>query len=172
MNKFLILAVVFIAACSDAGNTPEQSAKDTTPVTTETHAPSLPSGSRYDLTEQEASDDTVFDDGSKPSKWSVAAIDNVAGAKMFIKKLKYWVENNLKDSVANTIEYPTLGGIENKNQFLANYDSYINAKVKKAILNQNLRQIFRNVDGAMIGNGEIWFQETQGEFKIVAINNK
>ena len=58
-----------------------------------------------------------------------------------------------------------------KSDFLASYNKIITPKVKDAIAKANLRELFRNYKGVMIGNGEIWIAQEEKDFKIIAINS-
>ena len=70
--------------------------------------------------------------------------------------MKCWVTNDQKKSVSNVIDFPLHNPkIETKEAFLKNYDLYINEKVNKALGEQNLRELFHNYQGVMIGSGEM-----------------
>ncbi len=133
--------------------------------------------SNIKLTPEEAKDDTVFDDGSIPSPWRFSGINDPLQFKQFLKYLKVLVKNNNRNEIARFIDYPVLQAkrttrnIKNENDFVNNYDKLFNEKVKSALENQKLNQIFRNYQGAMVGGGQLWFEETpDGEFKVIAIN--
>ncbi len=127
----------------------------------------------YSLNTDELQDDSIFSDGSKTASWKVAGIDSPIAFKHFIKRLQHWVINNQKDSVASVIGYPMHNPpVKNKKDFLINYDLYFNNKVKSALKEQKLRQIFRNNSGAMIGKGNLWFSQTPNGFRIIGINYK
>ena len=42
--------------------------------------------------------------------------------------------------------------------------------MKMMVDTQRLDRISRNYQGAMLGNGEIWFSVINGHYKIIAIN--
>ena len=129
------------------------------------------------ITPEEWQEDSVFKDGSKPAPWSVAGINDANQLKIFIKFLRLWVEKGNKDSIAAHIQYPlsNFKSISSPALFIRNYDTLFNAKVLKALANQKLSQIFRNRQGAMIGNGELWIRNIApgltDVFKITTINN-
>lgn len=121
----------------------------------------------------ELADDSVFTDGSIPGTWENAGFSDPQGFKQFLLRLRSWVANSEKDSVANVLHYPLRNPkVKDKQQFLAQYDTIVNERVKKALREQNLRQIFRRDQGAMIGNGELWFIQSGDRFLISAINYK
>lgn len=118
-------------------------------------------------------DDSVFTDGSVPTSWENAGFTDPAGFKQFLLRLRTWSASGQKDSVAQVIDYPLRNPVvKSKEQFLQRYDSLFNDKVKQAIQDQNLRQIFRRDQGAMIGDGTVWFRQSGNRFVIVGINNK
>ncbi|MFT3935758.1 MAG: hypothetical protein QM726_19175 [Chitinophagaceae bacterium] len=182
MSKLLLffIVIVLLAACnSNQSNSVERVAKDSSssmpiPTASNDSAPKTITAKFFidTLTVAEMQDDSVFADGSQPSSWSNAGFDHPIEFKKFLKRLQYWVANNQKDSVASTIVFPLKHPpIKNKTAFLMKYDSLFNDNVKKALLSQNLRQIFRRDQGAMIGDGQLWFNETKKGFTIITINN-
>ncbi len=116
-------------------------------------------------------DDSIFDDGSKPSSWDVAGITKVHALKIFVKDLQYMVANENKEEIAKLIRYPLNSTIKTNSDFLSNYDKIITPKVKEALAKANLKQLFRNYKGVMIGDGDIWIAQEEKDFKIIAINN-
>jgi len=92
--------------------------------------------------------------------------------KKFFQEFQKFVEEDEKEQIANLIQYP-LRNVENKEEFLLSYEELFNVKVKTAVRNQNIEQIWRNYQGVMIGYGEIWFsQRPDGNgYWIIAINN-
>lgn len=124
------------------------------------------------LTPEEEKDDT----NSGATTWANAGIEDVIGLKNFIKKLQQWNEQNNKDSIAASIQYPLLNDkkISSAKIFLQQYDKFFNEKVKKALQQQKLNRLFRNYHGVMIGNGDLWItniSETDKEnYKITSIN--
>lgn len=178
MNKYFLLLIVItvLAACNNQSAEEKALAADTaiTVVTKDTipQKDTALIAFSYELTPAEMPDDSVFTDGSQPSSWANAGFDHPVAFKKFLKRLQYWVANNQQDSVAAVIAFPLKNpNVKNKAAFIEKYDSLINEKVKKALMAQNLRQIFRRDQGAMIGDGELWFNETKKGFSIITINN-
>ena len=113
----------------------------------------------------------IYDDNY--SSWNSAGFTDPIGFIKFIQQMQVWIAENNKEAIASSINYPLDNPkIKNKTEFLKNYDIYINNNVKKALREQDLQNIFRNYQGAMIGNGQVWFRETKLGYKIVAINYK
>ena len=123
------------------------------------------------VTNPDMEDDSVFADGSKPSSWDIAGIKNVFALKIFVKDLQYMVANENKEEISKLVRYPLNSTIKTKSDFLANYDKIITPKVKDAVAKANLRQLFRNYKGVMIGDGAIWIAQEEKDFKIIAINS-
>jgi hypothetical protein len=125
-----------------------------------------------ELSADEMRDDEVFADGSTPTAWEAAGISDPKALKIFIKKLQAWVAADQRDSVAAAIEFP-LKSYQDAATFLERYDQVMTEEVKAAISSQKLNQIFRNDQGAMLGNGEVWISEVSSAgptYKIIAIN--
>ncbi len=163
--------LLLVIACNDTPDKQPSSLSDT--LTTATPVPDSlsPVTDPYALSPAEIEDDSVFSDGSMPTSWANAGFDNPLAFKKFLKHLQYWVATDQRDSVAAVVAYPLHHpAVKNAQQFLAGYDKYMREQVKKALKEQNLRQIFRRDQGAMIGNGELWFSETPQGFRIIGIN--
>ncbi|MFA8300575.1 MAG: hypothetical protein ACEPOV_10465 [Hyphomicrobiales bacterium] len=89
----------------------------------------------------------------------------------FLKALQYFVKNNDKEVISSVINYP-IHTIPNKEFFFKHYDSIFNTAVKDSLQVANLDSLFRNYQGTMVGNGQIWVNEvdTIPTWKIIAIN--
>lgn len=179
-NWFIILVVIGIVlfgACNDGSNNTSSNADTPGVKTVDTSAAAVTTQSTTnfpsDIIIADLQDDSVFADGSQPTSWQNAGIDDPAAFKQFVKKLQHWVAISQKDSVASIVAFPLANPlVKDKESFIARYDTFVNDSVKAALKNQNLRQIFRNANGAMIGNGRIWLGQIQGGYAITAINNK
>lgn len=177
-NLLLTPFVLFLFACNNNGGK-EVNLEDSTPPKIDTPiiykdtAHLQPSSNdSLVLTPDQLKDDSTFADGSEPTAWAIAGVDDPVAFKRFLKKLQIWVKNDQRDSVASVITYPfDKGKIRNAKAFLDKYDKYFTNKVKGELLKQNFSQIFRNYQGAMIGHeGEMWIYKSGKSFKIIAIN--
>jgi hypothetical protein len=123
------------------------------------------------LTADEKQDDVTFADGSEPGTWDVAGIDDPLAFKAFLKQFQAWVAAGDRQKVADCTQFP-LRQVPDRAAFLAQYETLMSAKVKGALAGQSFRQIFRNDQGAMIGDGELWFgQAPDGKtFRLIAVN--
>jgi len=168
--------VLFFIACNNSTSIEEKNGDAITTTKNDTAKiidTTTPAAGLMALTAAEIKDDSVFADGSIPSSWINAGFSDSIAVKKFLKKIRYWVANNQKDSVASIIAYPLRKPVTIKNHesLLKNYNALFNEKVKKALNEQNLSQLFRNTQGVMIGSGELWINETPRGLKIIAINN-
>jgi len=78
-----------------------------------------------------------------------------------VSKDKQWLAGNafypLNVYTHSDLKHSKLKVIHNKNEFIRNYAIIINKKVELAVKNQDPQRLFKNWQGVMIGNGEIWF---------------
>ena len=103
----------------------------------------------------------------------------------FMKRVKNSIQNGDKEWIADNICYPIsikLSGnnqinIENKNQFIMHYDQIFHQKFKNKISASCICNMFTNSQGVMLGDGEIWINNTLNSsssnynFCIIALNN-
>ena len=122
------------------------------------------------LTQEEIVDDTLFIDGSKPTSWEIAGINDAKRFKVFLKQLQMLVLKDDKDQLAKIIRYPLGRLIKNEKIFIHNYDQIFTKEVKLSIVKLNFSQIFRNKNGVSTEGGLVWFSQVGNEYKIIAIN--
>lgn len=172
----MCLVMTGLVACNNAGETKSVTPGDSATTAPADHTSTADTAVRNDTALVPAAslqDDSVFADGSIPTSWENAGFSDPVAFKQFLQQLQQWVASDRKDSVADALDYPLRNPkIKDQQQFLGQYDTYFNERVKKALREQNLRQVFRNARGAMIGNGELWFTQEGNRFKITAINYK
>ena len=132
--------------------------------------------STIQLTPEEEKNLPETGDKSVTTTWEDIDIQDVHGLKIFIKKLKLWSEQGNKDSVAANIDFPLVNdeSISSSKIFLQQYDKIFNNKVKQALQQQKLNELFKNFQGVMIGSGEMWianvFKTKKEVYKIRSIN--
>lgn len=109
---------------------------------------------------------------------SIAGFDNAKQFTSFYTNLRRAVANNDKEAVAKRISYPlsvhsdnSKKKILNEKQFIAEYDTIITAKVKKALAEQRLDDLFINYQGVMVGNGDIWIAILNHKLGVFTINH-
>ena len=99
-------------------------------------------------------------------------------SRVFLTGLQNAVKSDDKARVAAMSSYPLLvihgdrkTRIKTKAEVLGQYDAIFDAHVRQAIAQQSAKCLFGNYQGAMIGDGEIWFREQpNGTMKIVTVN--
>lgn len=121
-------------------------------------------------------------DNKANNRYAVAGINNPIEFETQFNTVKALVTKGNKLEVAKYILYPinvNINGakttINKEADFIKNYDSIINTKVKNAFVNQKVENTFVNYQGVMVGNGELWFTESdkvKNKYCIYAINNK
>ncbi|RYG05694.1 MAG: hypothetical protein EOO02_02985 [Chitinophagaceae bacterium] len=171
-TSLLLPATLIFASCGD-GKEPDATAVDSTAIssTVDTSASSLRTDPMENSDPGSIPDDTVFNDGSVPSSWANAGFTDSAAVKRFVKQLQSWTAANQVDSIAAQIAFPLKNpAVKNVDEFKAGFEKYFTSEVKSAIADQKLSQIFRNQQGAMIGQGRVWLTEKNKTIKIFAIN--
>lgn len=117
---------------------------------------------------EDFSDNAIFADGSVPSTWETAGITDPIAFKKFLITLQSAILNHDKETVISSLDKK----IGTKEYILKNYNTIFNQKVEDAFKTMNIHEIFRNYQGAMIGNGTVWFEQNKdGTFSVLAINN-
>jgi hypothetical protein len=99
-------------------------------------------------------------------------------SRAFLAGLQQAVSSGNKIKVAAMVSYPLLvirGSrktyIKTKAAFLSSYGTIFDEHVRKAVAQQTSKCLFGNYQGAMIGNGEVWFSEqANGTMKIISVN--
>ena len=104
-----------------------------------------------------------------------AAADGIADAdaQAFLTSLQTAVRSDDRRRVAKLVHYPlrvnraaaaSAGSaappprnVANAAAFVQGYGTIFTPKVREAVLRQDPAKLFRNAQGAMIGNGEVWF---------------
>ncbi|MND45591.1 hypothetical protein D3C80_364540 [compost metagenome] len=167
-KKLLLVSILAIAcSCQNLGNKQAQeSANNATKTDSSTKSLSQPVDEN---TTQISAQDSLFDDGSIPTSWANAGFNNSTDFKHFLIKFKDWVKTDNQDSIAAHIKFP-LKNVNSAAAFKHKYVDLFDTTLKKTIEEQRLDRIFRNTDGAMIGNGVIWFSESNNNYYIIAIN--
>lgn len=122
------------------------------------------------LLKQVYADDLEWE-GTVPTGWSVATISDGIDFKKFIIRFKEFVAKDNKEAIAKLIKYP-IRNVASKSYFLDNYDRIFSDQLKLKISEQRLDRIFRNSQGASLGNGDVYFQQIDNDYKIIAINFK
>lgn len=94
-----------------------------------------------------------------------------------LKGDKQWLAKNISYPIKVHININKLVTIKSKKQLIANFDRIFHKEFKKEIELSYPCNMFNNYQGAMIGDGDIWINNTPNSnnskygFRITAINN-
>ncbi|MEO5942553.1 MAG: hypothetical protein ABIP30_12100 [Ferruginibacter sp.] len=171
MNKYFLafFSILIFASCQNK-NTQQTVVNDTAQTTADNSLSNKEAVPIPTISAQELQDDSVFTDGSVATSWENAGFTDIKGFKLFLKQMQLWVMDNNKQQLADAVQYP-LKNIKTPEQMVTAYDSVFTKEVKLSFAMLHFNQIFRNQQGAMIGDGKVWFRQDGKQFKIVAINN-
>jgi len=108
----------------------------------------------------------------------VAGIDNPQAAKDFLETIREAAKTDDKAAIATLVRYPfttyKMGEIQaqydSSDELLADFDSVVTDGVWAEIEGARYEDIFVNYQGAMIGNGAVWFMNYGDGIQIKAIN--
>jgi hypothetical protein len=98
--------------------------------------------------------------------------------RAFLADLKTAVRNGNETAIASMISYPLLfihgsrkTHIREKAAFLSSYKTIFTQYVRQMIAQQSEKCLFGNDQGAMVGNGQVWFTELKdGSVEIITVN--
>lgn len=125
--------------------------------------------------------------GSEYGKRYAAAVGKISDedVEKFASKIQGYIINNNKEKLAEEISYPInvkINGksnkIQDKDEFIKNYDLIFNPNYKQAMTNAFTKYMFANYKGVMFGEGQynMWINEIASnngtsKLMITAINN-
>lgn len=155
------MASVIILSCHDNSqhNVASDAKKDSTPIMIQSVSATAVGTS-----------DSMMLMKTTAESWKLAGFTNPDNFKQFFTRFKQWVANGSKDSIAAHIKFP-LRNCPSKEDFLIKFDTLFNTTVKKSVAEQDPDKFFANYNGAMTGNGEVWFNEKDGNYFVITINN-
>ncbi len=120
--------------------------------------------------EQIAADDLEWA-GTVPTSWQTATIKSGRNFKMFLIGFKQMVAEDDISEISKLVSYP-IKDLRSPADFRESYHRIFTDELKAKVKGQRYDQIFRNSQGAMIGDGDLWFQELNGTYRIVSLNYK
>jgi hypothetical protein len=168
----LIVLPVVWACKPDTSRKPvdeKETATGAAPVQSSGPYSSQPPAAAPSKAQQLTAQDTIFEDGTKPSSWRTAGFDDPTGFKEFVVTFQDWVRKDNVDSIVAHIQFP-LPKYKTAEEFRRDFANIFDARMKESIEKQRLDRIFRNADGAMVGNGHVWFSPMAKGYRIIAIN--
>lgn len=112
------------------------------------------------------------------NSFGMAGIDRPKDAQNFLDRLKAAAKNKDHEALAALVRYPlamhdkgkVIRTYRNRDALLQNFDAVFTPSVLKAIEAAKFETLFVRDQGAMIGNGEIWFDGRNGRVLVKAIN--
>lgn len=119
------------------------------------------------LSEQLYNDDLEWD-GVVPGTWKAAAISNPLDFKIFLIKFKELVYNDDAAAIADLISYP-IKDIETKEHFISKYHNIFTTEMKLKVEDLELDKIYRDSQGAIIGDGSLVFREVGDSYRITSM---
>lgn len=115
--------------------------------------------------------------GPTQSECALAGIKNPAQLATFIASLQKAIKSEDKATVAAMVEYPLrveTGGtsrtIEDKAEFVNNYDAVMTKVVREAVLGQGLDGLTVNRRGVDLGEGRVQLSVTSGKLRIESVS--
>ena len=174
MKKYFLFVVTLSIACLACNQSAKQKTEETATIADSTTSSKIGPATEImkvsELSADELKDDSVFADGSKPTSWANAGINDEKGLKLFIKKVQQWIVTNDKEKLGSVIKYPVNKSIKTKEEFISNFDAVFTKQVQLSFATVNFSQLFRNAKGVMTNDGKVWIGQTGKDFKIIAIN--
>ena len=126
---------------------------------------------------------------AKPSNIAVMAEPGKAAdtvtSERFLSRLQAAVRADDRSAIAGLIAYPLRVNFDNgpktyrdRHSIERDFQRIFTPRVKQAILNQEADKLFTSYQGSMIGDGEVWFDQTcsnascsnRGPLRIKTIN--
>ncbi len=104
------------------------------------------------------------------TSWDEAGFPSAKKFIIFFKTFQWDIMDRNKEKIAGMIKFP-LRDYPKKADFLRRFDSIFGHDFTQEVLDQDPKAIYRNKNGAMIGDdGQIWFKQIKGTYRIVEIN--
>ncbi|MGB7251182.1 MAG: hypothetical protein WBC73_19770 [Phormidesmis sp.] len=108
----------------------------------------------------------------------IASIDDPQAVKEFVAQIRAAGVAGDRNTIVNLVHYPfttyaagePLNTYRTPDELLADFDQVVTAPVITAMANADYGSLFVNYQGAMIGDGEVWFSQFDDGIKIKAIN--
>jgi hypothetical protein len=130
-------------------------------------------------TEQASEEAIASPSESIAQRLAIAGIEDPQAAKDFIAQMNTAATNEDADAIANLIHYPfttynlgePLKTYTTPAELLTDFDQIVTPAVLAAMSQANYDDLFANDQGAMIGNGTVWFNPFDEGLKIQAINS-
>jgi hypothetical protein len=107
----------------------------------------------------------------------IAGFDNANEVREFLQNLQHAEARDDREAMVALVRFPFASyshgearkRYESKEALLADFDSVLTAQVRAQIRAARFETLFFNYQGAMIGNGEVWFNKDRN-IAIKAVN--
>lgn len=124
-------------------------------------------------------EETASVEKTDQSRFHVAGIDDDQEVSDFLDTIKQAVAQDNREKIASLIRYPMgiydggelIRTYPNSASVLENYDSIVTDQVKSTLSTTNFDGLFVTQEGVMVGQGQIWFNQIDGDMKIMVIQN-
>ena len=110
------------------------------------------------------------------SRLELAGLESPEEVRLFLASLKQHLERDDRAALVSMIRLPLkiYSGsgktYTDSKSLISDFDQVFTAKVRAAISTARYEDVFVNYQGAMLGDGEIWFDKRDGKVQIKAIN--
>lgn len=111
------------------------------------------------------------------TSWIVAGFSHPEDVHGWLARLRSHVVAGDREAVADAVQFPLSNPpVADRAAFLERYEAIVTPSVVRALVEQDLHEVWRNYQGAMVGDGQVWFREVTADegpprFAIVAINS-
>ncbi|MFK8185803.1 MAG: hypothetical protein AB8B99_20695 [Phormidesmis sp.] len=113
------------------------------------------------------------------ARLELAGIEDLQEAEDFLNAMSVAATQGNKEAIANLIHYPFTTydtgepqkEYESPAEFLTDFDQVVTDSVLTAMKTASYDDLFVNYQGAMIGNGAVWFMKYDEGVRIKAINS-
>lgn len=112
------------------------------------------------------------------TRLEIAGITDPQAARDFLSAMRVAAAAGDRDAIANLVRYPfttyDAGSVQKEyvssKEFISDFDNIVTASVISAMKDASYDELFVNYQGAMIGDGEVWFMGYDEGIRIKAIN--
>ena len=127
----------------------------------------------------DASDSQPMSDDDLETRLAMAGIEGPQEAKEFLEAMRIAAEKEDRVAIAALIHYPfktyetgvVQAEYESPTAFLVDFDQIVTDDVLSAMQMASYEDLFVNYQGAMIGNGAVWFMKYDEGVRVKAINS-
>jgi hypothetical protein len=114
--------------------------------------------------------------GPTDKQLHLAGFDNADEVREFLQRLQQAEAKGDREAIVTFVRFPftrysqVKKRYKSKAELLTDFDKVFTAKVLDAIRAGRFETLFLNYQGAMIGDGEVWFDKRAGKIAIKTVN--